>query len=1015
MAHADALADVSVAVAQRYFLQAPAIITTAGEGEFRRWLEAGAVFLTSEPANREAALEYFSVAAKTVEQGGVDTLVAWAGAAVQVGSVSRRLAAEFLAGTAPMVGRIDAAALVAWAQQGLALSRSDGWRGEFFARALFQSSAAALALLEPDEYADFARLAPAIAPSGKNVTVFAEIPDGLHLLRGEDRRRFLAAIHRAAEDDRKAAAHIYRELPQALRRLHVSVRGKALRLLAAAAGVATKELREVVPVAVALLRDVPQASRANALDQAVRAAEAFPRGSVALLRSLPFAYEEAPPAGVEQWIERGLELARGNPDAGLAYFARESRTSLKVLHASSTAATLDDVQGTLRKYVRMLSGKPASIRAAMTVQIRPELEEFPLEDEIALPLQIDRFDTYEENARLYRFFAAQLAGRRLAGTYAARTPERENQSLFEYLVDPEKPALLEEMFLITESYRVAVRMARDFPGLAREQRELAAMLLDRAMAGAAPARQGMLDLVYLALLCDRPHKDLPPWLQSFATVIGPCVVPLSLASATVDDALAIAERLTSELAERHESRRATELSELAFEKMAGDGVYDMFVDEDGPAPGGQSPGSGEAPPPPEPEDAPASLDRQLELEPEDAPGTGGAPMSAEELQRLLEAGVDLRLSQSHSQGDESEGLGLYVSDLLGKLPAEQIEELQRILGESERKKSAAPRRWLERRADGATFYYDEWDYHIQDYRQRWCRLLEVPVAGDSGEFFQQALADYAELIPDVRRQFQRIRPETYRMVRGLEHGEDFDLNAVVDARVDLRARQAPSSRLYVARQREERDVATLFLIDLSASTDEPFTASDASPSTSSAARGAVRRIIDVTKEALVIMAEALAEIGDAYAIYGFSGHGRKNVEFYMVKSFNEPLSGAVKGRIGALEPKRSTRMGAALRHATEKLAAVSARSRHIILLSDGFPQDFDYGQDRRSNVYGLRDTTVALREAEAAGIVPFCITVDKAGHDYLREMCDEARYMVIDDIAALPSELPKIYQRVVST
>ncbi len=63
----------------------------------------------------------------------------------------------------------------------------------------------------------------------------------------------------------------------------------------------------------------------------------------------------------------------------------------------------------------------------------------------------------------------------------------------------------------------------------------------------------------------------------------------------------------------------------------------------------------------------------------------------------------------------------------------------------------------------------------------------------------------------------------------------------------------------------------------------------------------------------------------------------------------------------------------------------------------------------------MRDTTVALREAEAAGIVPFCITVDKSGHDYLREMCDESRYMVLDDIASLPSELPKVYQRVVTT
>jgi nitric oxide reductase NorD protein len=95
------------------------------------------------------------------------------------------------------------------------------------------------------------------------------------------------------------------------------------------------------------------------------------------------------------------------------------------------------------------------------------------------------------------------------------------------------------------------------------------------------------------------------------------------------------------------------------------------------------------------------------------------------------------------------------------------------------------------------------------------------------------------------------------------------------------------------------------------------------------------------------------------------------------------------------------------------MAPLGSRSKHLILLSDGFPQDHDYGDDRRSHVYGIRDTAAALREADAVGITPFCITVDRAGHDYLREMCDAARYLVIDDVAELPRELPKIYRRIV--
>ena len=159
------------------------------------------------------------------------------------------------------------------------------------------------------------------------------------------------------------------------------------------------------------------------------------------------------------------------------------------------------------------------------------------------------------------------------------------------------------------------------------------------------------------------------------------------------------------------------------------------------------------------------------------------------------------------------------------------------------------------------------------------------------------------------------------------------------------------------------------------------------------------------------MAEALEELGDRYAIYGFSGQGRDNVEFYRVKPFHEGLTARVRGRIGGIEPRRSTRMGTALRHARVKLANVTARSKHVFLLSDGFPQDFDYGADRRSNVYGIQDTMMALQECQAAGITPFCITVDKTGHDYLRQMCETSRYLVIEDVSSLPTELPKIYER----
>jgi hypothetical protein len=404
-------------------------------------------------------------------------------------------------------------------------------------------------------------------------------------------------------------------------------------------------------------------------------------------------------------------------------------------------------------------------------------------------------------------------------------------------------------------------------------------------------------------------------------------------------------------------------------------------------------------------------------------GKGGRSLTPDELRKLIEAGAQLKPSEG--QGG-AEGEGMYLTQLFGKDSAE-YQELRDQLGELGNLPSAG-RLMLGRGRQDSYYAYDEWDYVMADYRRNWCRLREIHLEGDNGDFFATTLARYSDVLPQVRRHFQRIRPASYRMVRGLEDGDEIDFDRTIESRVARRMGEVPDNRVYRARKKEARDVATLFLLDMSASTDEPIhremrKASDDDKDGNDDWMKAwqrrpqspqrPRRIIDVNKEALVIMAQSLEEIGDAYAIMGFSGHGRDNVEFYVIKEFDQELSDEVKARVGAVEPKRSTRMGAAIRHVREKFKDVASRAKHVILLSDGFPQDFDYGHDRRSNAYGIQDTMVALKELEMAGVLPFCITVDRTGHDYLRQMCSPQRYLVIDDITSLPRQLPKIYEQVV--
>ncbi len=1027
LAIGDRLAHESATLAQRFYLHAPDAYRAFG-GDFARWVALGEGLATREPMVREGAVAYFDLAVVDAAALGLDALERWIRVGGTIAAVSRKLAAIFFETTAPLLARIDLAKLDAWAAIAVRLHTQHGWHGEFLAQAYLRAAEWALPVFNAEQYSLWAGLGATLRRVVKEAEFFAELPAGVRRWSDSDRSAWLRCALTLAVDAPKTASVFYRALPRTLRRVSAANRSQLLAALQTASRAIAGSIEELLPVLGAVVLDVPASDRARALALAQRVADVFPRATAALLRSLPKAYEETNADGVSKWVERGLAIASENGDAGLAYFALESRTSLKLLRADSTGVALEEVQGVLRKLIQMLSGEPASLRTvAAGFSLRPPLEEFPAENEVALPLRIDRLSTHEDNTRLYRVVAAGLAGRREFGSYDA-VPDESNPDtgLAAYLQHDDRPPLLEELFLVADGYRVARRVMAEYPGLAAEIRWASTRMLEVWSNPSAPPPDGpvILDATLALALSESADAVPPEWLHSVASVVLPCLAPLGAPGATATDALRVAETLTAQLLDPNAPRRLRqdqfEFGGLLLDKLTGETILDPYDDDDTPLPpDAEAPRVPVATMPEADATLPEDMRFQLDHSPDDMPA-GAQPLSLDELRRLLEQGADLKIKQG--TGEDTDGIGLYITDLMGKIPSAQLDELRRLLANQERGKGSV-RRWLEDRAAGPSFLYDEWDYHISDYRARWCRLRELSPESDGGEFFNDTLSEYAAMIPGIRQQFQKIRPEMYRVVRGLEDGEDFDLNAAVSARVEVKARRSPSSKLYVARKREERDVATLFLLDMSASTDEPLEQPPkVYPPDDDDGKGAVRgrtpqppmrRIIDVTKEALVIMAQALEEIGDAYAVYGFSGQGRDNVEFYLVKSFSENLNSAVKGRIGGIEPKRSTRMGTALRHATEKMNAINSRSKHLILLSDGFPQDFDYGQDRRSNVYGIRDTTVALRETEAAGITPFCITVDRGGHDYLRQMCDESRYLVLEDIATLPRELPKIYQRIV--
>jgi len=986
----DRLAVLSLTLAQTFCRVAPAAWRVFGAKEFLRWVAIGERLAGEEPSSRDGAAAYFTIDPHSLSLIGLDIIEEWAEIGRETLKISRRLGTQFFQSSAPLLATLPLPLpehLRAWAKHGCALLRTKGWKGEFLAVAYFEAASSALPVLSSEEMEAWATLGMLVQDSGP-WTFYATLPRGFAEFSSTERMSLLTACQHAAANATKAVTEVFFHLPAALVPFPPRLRMFLLSLLVPVVRTDPVAVLPLLPLLSSFIKTGQFDQRSWLQERLTLLAQRFPMTVSPLIRTLPRVYEEVGEDGIEEWLAKGMDVAKDNAAAGIAYFALESRTSLRQLRQSSQGVELEEVQELLRKCIQMLSGTPVGIRKQELFAYPPSLEEFPFySDALPLPACVDMLPTYEDNFRLFRLVALQQAGRREFGTYdfslVALWPQlplsvrqllndqEPRGGLAEYFRCFPHPDILEALFTIMETQRVENHMGRVYRGLQEELRWAASL-------------------------------DLPSLLPDLLLSLVPQLrIRGQMHDTVYDSALAAAEiyvQLLSTIAAARNAHDPAAFDSLLFDKITGDALIDPEMDDSLPLP-----------------DAPELP--SLELDPERDENEGGSPLSAEELKKLIEAGVDLQIRQGKS--DTITPQGLYISDLDGKLPNDSEREHLTpengvvVTGQRRRESDAA-----------LTFFYDEWDYVIHDYRSRWCRLREIVLVGDAGEYFSQTLNDYAALTPAVKHEFQRIRPEQYRIVRGLEDGEEFDFNAVVTAASDIRARVSPSPKLYTIRRQTERDVAALFLLDMSASTDEPIapvvrqyneedqddwqamwkkrpTKPEPKP----------RRIIDVTKEALVLMAEALEEIGDAYAIYGFSGQGRNNVEFYHVKSFLEALSPTVKGRVGAIEPKQSTRMGAALRHSVEKLKDVACRVKLLVLLSDGFPQDMDYGSDRRSITYGIRDTMTALQEADRAGILTFCLTVDKAGHDYLREMCEPSRYLVLEDVASLPTELPKVYQR----
>ncbi len=692
------------------------------------------------------------------------------------------------------------------------------------------------------------------------------------------------------------------------------------------------------------------------------------------------------------WVDEGILFLKKGSSSVEGFFSLKGRSGRDAITRLRGGVSLSSISKTLKIFAEALSGKSVSIKSTS------KLDKIETEDEsespaskntpdtpttdgetIYLPPHICYFSDNHMNFEWYKVATAYQAGyleyhsfypqmnetadliESLQNKYEKRGGFTSLTSFFSLFPEP---YLIEQFFQIAEGARVEAALRREYPGLRGPMNRMRAHDLDHRpiLSGLSP-RAVVLELLLQISLTGKTKEDIPQQIQKIIFELCQVLGAVHESHASVATSMKAAATAFDYLYEGEEHP----------EDMTG--PMEAF-DEEGIRREGKGEESGEL----------RASTRGM-LDPKRVEQTEAIKKKYTDrlIEKLKAAGLDLSseavataLSKSVESGE------VKLQSLKEGDPKDQIEQMVENMRAAEGDQVMHDQK--------RAFYYDEWDCVEDDYRPRWCRVVESQAMEGEDESVQSILSAYHGMIHSITSAFQLLRPEGFKRIKGDREGDALDLDALMTARVEMKAGMNPSDRIYISHQKKERSVAVAFLVDMSGSTQQQLPHRDKS-------------ILQIEKEALILMSRAVDAIGDVFAIYGFSGKGKDTVDFSVMKDFDTVYNRSIDRRIAHIAPAIQNRDGAAIRHAVSKLVAQPFKTKILILMSDGKPLDDDY-----RGSYATADTKVALREAKNSGVHPYCITVDREGAEYLKGMYGDVSYMVIDQIESLPARLPQIYK-----
>jgi hypothetical protein len=727
------------------------------------------------------------------------------------------------------------------------------------------------------------------------------------------------------------------------------------------------------------------------IDQLTRVIQVDHHLAEAYLAGLRAGAERLSASALKTFVSRALGQGVGAADGVPAYLALEAHSARIFCGELQTGVTLADLRGQLSRYLQARLGRPVPLRdledlgGKWEAFAKPAVPVMVAADgrHLYLPKECAHYANRRQNHALYRTLVKLEAAcfefgsfdfdlerfRHLAGPGAgdaAGDAEGSPSDLELFLQRFPHPALAEALLTLFEHGRLRLALANRYPGLVRRIAPELAQALDQACDTHA-AMDPLLPL-YAVVALDRKEGVL----RRISGQAGPHVASLKA-------------KAEAQLGPGSGVEHSAMLVQMAYPSVAADLLRRGFSPDD-------------------------SLERfwtpfGRRLRPDLIQRAFGNQDRIARRLRLALAGQGIRLFQSDLRKRLQRQDGVLEKADLAELVCQASQELApggahsnprpdlsdvdldaliaQYLPETAPPSSGGP----------AVFRYPEWDPRLGEYLVRHSLVRERRLPAVNTAFYRRTLARHPGLVARVRHAFELLKPQGLKLLRPWREGDDFDYRAMLNFAVDKKAGRMPSDRLYIKRIKQQRDVAVLLLVDLSRST-------------ANRVQGSRQTVLQVTQTAIVLFCEALQVVGDRFAIAGFSGTGRLGVDYLRVKDFEDPLDRWTEGRIAAMAPLRATRMGAAIRHATRRLAAIPAGVRLLLVLGDGFPNDTDYKGPK-----AIADTRRAIQEARARRVVTKGITVNLGAHARLDELYGRSHHTVIQDVRDLPDRLFETYGR----